>query len=317
MSVWRRAVARPYISWACPRFRELRAPALAALPKPLRCLPKCFKRTTVVPANFVIAPAALHAIQTALVNIWQQHIQEWSSAEELATVVVPPSAQSPAAAEVPVEKRGHVLRPTPARGVFCCKCGRQTQYVKHVRLKITKTVCPNASLPPDRWLTSPGRMVATSRLDDLFRQTQTQLNRNIHGLAWNRKSGKDAADASTFGLLYCRGCGRTWPWMRRHQAFKNTVCNPPPSLPTPPTWVSCTQRRTAQASLREPLVVNAQQRVRRKAPHPSHAVSPDAHDSAAAPASVHLSQRTAAPVALRHFRELPSSSNELPWMGVG
>ena len=144
-----------HISWVCPRFRELRAPALAALPKPLRCLPKCFKRTTVVPANFVIAPAALHAIQTALVNIWQQHIQEWNSAEELATVVVPPSAQTPAAAEVPVEKRGHVLRPTPAGGVFCCKCGRQTQYVKHVRLKITKTVCPNASLPDDRWLTSP------------------------------------------------------------------------------------------------------------------------------------------------------------------
>ena len=174
-------------------------------------------------------------------------------------------------------------------------------------------------------------MVATSRLDDLFRQTQTQLNRNIHDLAWNRKSGKDAADASTFGLLYCRRCVRTWPWMRRHQAFKKTVCNPPPSLPTPPTWVSCTQptqhheppassaggRSSAQASLREPLVVNAQRRVRRKAPHPSHAVSPDAHDSAAAPASVHLSQRTVAPVAVRHFRELPSSSNELPRMGVG
>ena len=96
--------------------------------------------------------------------------------------------------------------------IFNLYCGRQTQYVKHARLKITKTVCPNASLPPDRWLTSPGRMVATSRLDDLFRQTQTQLNRNIHDLAWNRKSGKDAADASTFGLLYCgaavrgRGC---------------------------------------------------------------------------------------------------------------
>ena len=80
-------------------------------PKPLRSLPVCFKRATVVPTNLAITPEALHIIQTALVNVWQQHIKEWHSAEPLATVVAPPTSQSSANAEVPVEKRGHVLRP--------------------------------------------------------------------------------------------------------------------------------------------------------------------------------------------------------------
>ena len=47
-----------------------------------------------------------------------QHIHEWHSAEELATDVAAPTAQALAAAEVPVEKRGHVRRPTPTGGIF-------------------------------------------------------------------------------------------------------------------------------------------------------------------------------------------------------
>ena len=87
-------------------------------------------------------------------------------------------------------------------------------------------------------------MTAISRLDDLFRHTpvtQVTLNRDTHSLVWNRKSGKDQADEATFGLLYCQRCGRTWPWMRRHQAFKNAVCQLPPQLSPPHSWVSSMQ----------------------------------------------------------------------------
>ena len=331
-----------HISWVCPRFRQLRAPAIAALPKPLRRLPVCFKRTTVVPANFAIAPAALHTIQTALVNIWQQHIHEWHSAEELATVVVAPTAQAPAA-EAPVEKRGHVLKPTPNGGDFCCKCGRRTQYVKHVRLKITKTACPNASLPPDRWLNTPGRMTAESRLDDLFRHTQVTWNRDIHYLVWNRKSGKDQSDDSTFGLLYCQRCGRTWPWMRRHQAFKNAVCQPPVPLPPPPAWVSTLRHEPpapssaaggnpAQLSQRDVIVNNARRRLRRKSashsasqPATAHAVDVshvNARRRIRRRASQHTTLQDAhdTPVPRQQapqLRELPSGSNDVPPMGIG
>ena len=200
----------------------------------------CFKRTTVVPNSLNISREALRTIQVALVNIWQQHICEWHSAEEVATVVAPPTAQSPQPSETPVEKRGHVLKPTLNGGIFCCKCGRHTQYVKHVRLKITKSPCPNASLPPAQWLSTPCRMAAVSCLDDLFRHAQSTLNRDIHNLVWNRKSGKQPTDPENFGLLYCRACGRTWPWMRRRTVFKRTTCQPPDHLPPPPPWVSCT-----------------------------------------------------------------------------
>ena len=135
MSVRGCAFPRSCISWFCPRFRELRAPAIAALPKPLRSLPVCFKRTTVVPTSLAITPEALHIIQTALVNIWQQHINEWHSAEPLATVVVPPTSQSSANAEVPVEKRRHVLRPTPTGGVFCCKCAGKRSMLSTLGLR--------------------------------------------------------------------------------------------------------------------------------------------------------------------------------------
>ena len=200
-------------------------------------MPVCFKRITVVPNNLNISREALRTVQVALVNIWQQHISEWHSAEEVATVVAPPTAQSPQPSETPVEKRGHVLKPTPNGGIFCCKCGHQTQYVKHVRLKITKSPCPNASLPPAQWLSTPCRMAAVSRLDDLFRHAQSTLNRDIHSLVWNRKSGKQPTDLANFGLLYCRACGRTWPWMRRHTVCKRTTCQPPDHLPPPPPWV--------------------------------------------------------------------------------
>ena len=110
-----------HISWHFPRCRDLRASAMATLPKPLRCLPVCFKRTTVVPVSLAITQTAVQAIQTALVNIWQQHMKQCRSADELAAVVLPPSAQVPVAAETPVEKRGHVLKPTPNGGASCCR----------------------------------------------------------------------------------------------------------------------------------------------------------------------------------------------------
>ena len=117
------------------------------------------------------------------------------------TAIPLPSAQNPAPSAGPFEKRGHVLTPTASGGVFCCKCGRQTQCVKHVRLKITKSPCPNAALDPAKWLTTPGGMQASSRLTALMHHTQTVPNRDIHQLVWNQKSGKVAADSANFGLL--------------------------------------------------------------------------------------------------------------------
>ena len=317
-----------HITWHCPRLKALRAPALAALPRPLRTLPVCFKRTTVVPSTLAITEEALHSVQKSLVDVWQRHIQEWHSAEDVATFTLQPSAPAtavPVPANVPVEKRGHVLKPTASGGIFCCKCGRQTQYIKHVRLKITKTPCPNAALPPDRWLSVPGRMNAESRLDDLFRHMDTTFNKGIHVLVWNRRTGKDPADTANFGQLFCKICGSTWPWRRRHQCFRHAVCQPVHPFPTPPSWVSSMpalhhesrdsnaphSRLVSDAAPAHDATANANPaarlRLRRKTakPQPRSEMHSDAQN---------IQNLSSTPGTLQ---EIPSSSSVLPRVGVG
>ena len=76
------APSHDHISWHCPQFRDLRMPAM------VRALPVCFKRTTVVPVTSAITQTSVQAIQAAVVNIWQQRIKEWHSAEVLRSVLV-------------------------------------------------------------------------------------------------------------------------------------------------------------------------------------------------------------------------------------
>ena len=159
-----------------------------------------------------------------------------------------------------------------------------------------------------------------SRLDDLFRHAQSTLNRDIHSLVWNRKSGKQPTDLANFGLLYCRACGRTWPWIRRHTVFKHTTCQPPDHLPPPPPWVSCTapthHEQPAQSTAvshenappRPGAIAQTGRRVRlrrKSTPTPHSAQNVDAHHD-------HARQQQH-----QQPRELPSGSRDLPRMGIG
>ena len=224
-----------------------------------------------------------------------------------------------------MEKRGHVLKPTAAGGVFCCKCGRQTQYIKHVTLKITKTPCPNAAPPPDRWLSVRGRMNAESRLDDLFRHMDTTFNKGIHVLVWNRRTGQDPADTANFGQLFWKICGCTWPWMRRHQCFRHAACQPVHPLRAPPSWVSSMptlHHESRDSNAPPPRLVSdaapahdatasanpaARLRLRRKTVsiHPRCEMHSDAQS---------VQNPSSTPGTLQ---EIPSSSSVLPHVGVG
>eukprot|EP00439_Symbiodinium_sp_Y106_P020538 s4832_g2.t1 len=135
----------------------------------------------------------VHRIQTMLVDIWQAHIQSFTEDAQGATVQPPapppappaqphlaaPQPQAQPAQAVPAERRGHVIQARPDGGLFCVKCGKQTQYTKHLRAKILNKVWRNKDLPQARWLTAPGRMQATSRLDDLQANLQDVLNTGV------------------------------------------------------------------------------------------------------------------------------------------
>ena len=96
----------------------------------------------------------IRTVQESLVDVWQAHVEDWSEKAEGATVHVPapPPAQP---LQQPAERRVHVTRPISDGGLFCCKWSKRTQYVKHLRLKISKKPRASASLPPERWLSQP------------------------------------------------------------------------------------------------------------------------------------------------------------------
>ena len=115
---------------------------------------------------------SLHQIQSGLVTVWQHYIQAWNERTDVANTEVPiPSSMSTedseqAKEELPAEGKGHLLQPIPdGSGMFCAKCGVYTLYLKHVRLRCSKSHValriyretnglPNlvSSKPPAAWM---------------------------------------------------------------------------------------------------------------------------------------------------------------------
>ena len=246
-----------------------------------------------------------------MVNIWQAHIREWSEATDESTVQPPdpppaPNISQRTSSKEP-QRKGHVLRPTNEGGMFCVKCGKQTKFTKHVRLKILNKACANKDLPREQWLATPGRMQATSRLDVLQNALQNDLNKGNHQVVWNRKNGKDATKPESYGLIFCLACGRTWPWMRRHNTFSKTTCRPVHPAPSCPTWVTPEMKIPYQGTppVQPDVPMHAprhRQRLRRKTPANA---SPNTN-----PIAAHAELDPA-------HAELPSGSRDIPRVGVG
>eukprot|EP00969_Alexandrium_andersonii_P241771 10676769-Alexandrium_andersonii.AAC.1 len=123
-------------------------------------LPPRFRATCVVPMRSAITVVMAKTVQCAMVDVWQRHVQDFYEGDVLRladpTVAGQPSsgpssggsASSSAAAlssstpsssssviAAPVrpesEQNGHVLAPRVRGGLWCVKCGKQTQEVKH------------------------------------------------------------------------------------------------------------------------------------------------------------------------------------------
>ena len=253
-----------HISCTCPKFATLRQPAIANLPCATSALPICFRSCTTVPHSMRIGINALHAIQSALVDVWQAHITEWTQASDDATMAPnqpgderPPERSADAQPQQarPVERKGHVLHSTASGRTFCVKCGRQTQYPKHVRSKILKTPCPFPNLPEAEWLSEPGRMQSASCLDEQERKLRQDHNQGNHTIHWNRQTGKGRRKAN-YGEIYCSRCGRRWGWMCRHNNFRRTECFENSDALNPPSWFQRNEDVSAAAPAAQPAHVH-------------------------------------------------------------
>ena len=248
-----------HISWHCSKFQDIRAPILSILPDNPDTLPVCFACCTIVPTVSQLSTPDVIQIQSALIRIWQSHIDEWyngpdnfvdetknvsdqpdvhdssSSHPHQSNPTAPSSSSSLTHHTLP--KNGHVLKISEDGGVFCQKCGKYTIFLKRQRLKILSKPCKNASLPPDQWLQKPGAMRNNLRLTQAWQDLQTLHNKGGYKLTWNQKCGKDRSKEADFGRLWCETCGKEWPWMQRHCNLPSAKCNIPSKTPKPPAWV--------------------------------------------------------------------------------
>jgi hypothetical protein len=244
-----------HISWECECFQQERQPALAALPKPLASLPTCFQISTIVPNNLIITEQALHTIQRSMINVWQANVRQWYGLDTpISEHTISPQVPVEAAASTnqsnteepqPVIKRGHILRIIPSGGIFCVRCGKQTQYQKHARLKILNKPCQFPDLDQSQWLTSPGFNQSINRLLEAERQLNEKWNKADHNLIWNRKLGKKQSKPD-YGMIWCASCGKTWSWASRSNSLAKPPCSPPNIAPVPPSWVKQLDHYTPQ-----------------------------------------------------------------------
>jgi hypothetical protein len=222
-----------HISWECPLMKEIRDPMLEFLPAPIHELPPCFQFATIVPADMVISKPNLHIIQNTLITI---HIEQWYGESDTPQPQPTVKNDSSDVTELPIVKRGHVLKLIPSGGVFCCRCGRSTKLIKHQRLKILSKKCTFPDLPPERWLTQPGFQNIHS-FEAAEHELNEKHNKGHHRLIWNRFVGKDK-EQSNFGKLWCSACGLECAWKSRHANSIRKTCTPTNPLPIPPPWVT-------------------------------------------------------------------------------
>ena len=75
--------------------------------------------------------------QQTLVQIWQLNIQQWYAGEDLARTSN--SNQRTFVGDL-ISENGHMLAPREnQQGMWCRLCGKCTNNMKHIRLKITRT----------------------------------------------------------------------------------------------------------------------------------------------------------------------------------
>ena len=88
--------------------------------------------------------------------------------------------------------------------MWCRLCGKYTNNMKHIRLKITKNRCAKEG---GVMLEQEGFHHNENHLDLLERELNLKYNTAKHVLLWNRRTGK-TIDAEDEGKLECLKCGR-------------------------------------------------------------------------------------------------------------
>lgn len=302
-----------HISWECKCYQDIRQPIWQYLPERLESLPVCFQWTSIVPSNMQLTEAQIKHIQTILIMIWQKQVQDWYDTTDPDTETPnnpgpssgqPPNQSDPSSPpEVnnnppnqPSIKRGHILKLIPTGGVFCCRCGKQTKYQKHQRLKILSKPCAFPDLEPSKWLKEPCFHTSEIRIQEAEKELNQKYNPGNHQLIWNKKIGKNKSKED-YGKLWCAQCGRFWPWSQRHN--NKTICAPSSNKPIPPDWVTLLDHYPTTSQANTANVTISSQQVRRRLVGKQRVFT---RDSESAPSASGASA---------------SSSSLLPRVGVG
>ena len=228
-----------HIQWECPRYNALREPLSTTMADLERTevVPNCVRYALLVPTGSSISTTQIQRMQAAAVDIWQQHIVDYHNLQSqpdsvVACALAPPPLHHEHAQDRQDawhERNGHAIAyHNETKQLFCRKCGKCTSRHHHLRLKITRRPCRQASLPQDKWLTKPGALVSERRLDQAEKDMHA-LNIHGHQLQWNRLCGK-IPGTTTFGIIKCSRCEKQWPWAQRHQALQRIVCTTNTSL---------------------------------------------------------------------------------------
>ncbi|CAE7437407.1 unnamed protein product [Symbiodinium sp. CCMP2592] len=205
-----------HVSWDCKVHSHIRDPVVASLPCSVNALPVCTRYAGIIPTRLVMDDAQVCALQSMLVDIWRRNIAEFHDKQRHYQTVVHAAVQEGGGQDGAFQENGHAIQArTEGRpGVWCRKCGKFVTRLKHVKLKITGTVCAQKDLPEAEWLEAEGFARSSARLKQLRRELQSKYNRARHVLHWNEQIGKEVG-APDEGKLHCFRCGRDWKWKDR------------------------------------------------------------------------------------------------------
>ena len=226
-----------HISWHCAHYDQLRAP-VAHLRRRLRHAQPCFVYATIVTEPDADLTPHVRVVESTLVDVWQQHIQNYISGDFARPGDGPPPDNGGSANNsVPrtvadgIHENGHFIRGAPQGGVFCVKCGKHVTEVRHRRLKISSTKCKQAQIPEHHWLSSPNYSSNPHRLLALFLDMRSHCGK--HDLAWDGSVSR----SEPHGHISCLRCHATWTWRDRHN-MKRRDCVGHRRERTPSRWMS-------------------------------------------------------------------------------
>ena len=215
-----------HYTWTCPKYSHLRQTFLQLCPDAPNSLPMCTQYSGIIVKTSPLSLDAIAALHQMFIDIWQCRIRTWYGVDEPQRPTPDPDPhEPPELAPTNAIVNGHLLAVRPQGGYWCQRCGKCTSNAKHLRLKITKTVCAFAHLSDDQLLAQEGHRGNPNLIAEARANLERKYNVHRHQLVWNEKFGKIPGSPEE-GLLHCTVCNRRWKWKDRINNLPRQQCAP-------------------------------------------------------------------------------------------